>query len=142
MDLLIVALTPAQLPALRQLYLDARTAAFPWADPARFRLQDFDTVTAQELVAVALHHTTPVGFVAWWPPDDFIHSLFVQPALLGQGIGRSLLNHCLQQIGRPATLKCLRANTVALRFYAGQNWQVVGSGASEEGEYLLLAYLS
>ncbi|MVN77578.1 GNAT family N-acetyltransferase [Hymenobacter sp. HMF4947] len=140
LPLLIVAQTAEHIPALRHLYLEARKKAFTWLPPERFQLQDFDVVTAQEQVGVALQANTPVGFISWWPPDNFIHSLFVNPALVRHGIGQALLQYCLQRIGRPTTLKCLQTNTPALRFYAAQGWRIVGSGEAEDGAFLLLAY--
>jgi GNAT superfamily N-acetyltransferase len=140
MLLTIVDQVPEHVSALRHLYLEARKKAFPGLDPLELSLHDFDTVTAGEKVAVALHQEVPVGFIAWWPPDNFIHSLFVSPTLLGQGIGRSLLQYCLGHMGRPATLKCVVTNHAALAFYAAQGWKIISTGMSGNEDFLLLAY--
>lgn len=136
----IVALLPEHRPALRRLYLEARQLAFPWLAASGLQLLDFDAVIAQEQVAVALVQHIPVGFIAWWPPDNFIHSLFVSPAMMRRGIGRALLTFCLRQLTRPATLKCMQANTGALAFYLAQGWQLVTTGTSAEGDFFLLSY--
>jgi GNAT superfamily N-acetyltransferase len=136
----IVDYTASYHQPLRQLYLEVRQQAFTWQDPAGFALPDFDAVTQGETILVAVSAGAAIGFVAWWPPDNFIHSLFVAPAHTGKGVGKSLLTACLAQIGRPATLKCLRENKKALGFYRAQGWTVSGAGETSEGAYLLLAF--
>ncbi len=126
--------------SLRYVYRQARQVAFPWIDPVGFQLTDFDEVIQGETVLVAVQQETPVGFVAWWPPDNFIHSLFVGPACVRKGIGKALLQACLAEIGRPATLKCVVANQPALRFYQSMGWVPVAEGESPEGTYALLRY--
>ncbi len=126
--------------SLRLVYQQARQSAFSWVDPVRFQLTDFDEVIQGETVLVAVRREIPVGFIAWWPPDNFIHSLFVSPAYAGRGIGKALLQACLVEIGRPATLKCKVANQPALRFYQSMGWVPVEEGESPEGTYVLLRY--
>jgi GNAT superfamily N-acetyltransferase len=123
---------------LRHIYLNSRKLAFPWVDPASLKPEDFDEAIREEEVLVALKDNIPIGFIAWWLPDNFIHSLFVDPEYIGKGIGKSLLKVCLQRTGRPATLKCLKANKKALEFYKSQGWEIISEGESEDGEYFLL----
>lgn len=126
--------------ALRLVYQQARQVAFPWADPHSLQLLDFDQVIQDETVLVALLQGFPIGFIAWWPPDNFIHSLFVDPLWVQKGVGKSLLQACLQQLGRPAKLKCKVANPRALHFYYSLGWLPVEEGHDQHGSYLLLAY--
>jgi GNAT superfamily N-acetyltransferase len=126
------------MPALRRIYQHARQVAFPWIDPAAFRLDDFDQATQGEQLLVATDKLHPIGFIAWWPPDNFIHSLFVDPPFMGKGVGKSLLRACLAEIGRPATLKCKTANERALQFYYSQGWRPIDKPESTDGSYLLL----
>lgn len=135
MNVAIRELEPQDLPALRQLYFDSRRAYFTWANAARFALDDFDVAIQGETVLVAREGETPVGFVAWWPPENFIHSLFVHPEYLRQGIGTALLTACLAQVGRPAQLKCAQLNAAALAFYRSHGWTVDGEGVGPDGEY-------
>jgi ribosomal protein S18 acetylase RimI-like enzyme len=134
----VVEYVPAHAGPLRQLYLAARQQAFTWLDASTFALADFDTVTRGETILVALQQEVPVGFIAWWPPESFIHSLFVAPEQVGKGIGTALLQACLAQISRPATLKCLQQNQQALGFYQRQGWIIREAGDSAEGPYFLL----
>jgi ribosomal protein S18 acetylase RimI-like enzyme len=134
----IVEYSSEHTERLRSIYLDSRKVAFPWIDQASFKLEDFDEVIREEEVLVAVYQSNPIGFIAWWLPDNFIHSLFIDPEFTGKGIGKSLLQTCLQRTGRPATLKCLKANKKALKFYESQNWKIISEGESDEGEYFLL----
>jgi len=126
--------------SLRHVYRQARQVAFSWVDPALFQLADFDDVIQGETVLVAIQQENPVGFIAWWPPDNFVHSLFVSSEFSGKGIGKALLEACLAEIERPATLKCVVANQPALRFYQSMGWVPVEEGESPEGTYVLLRY--
>jgi len=137
---IILDYTPQHTQELREIYLQARKFAFPWINPDNFQLLDFDAVTIDECMLVAVSENIPVGFIAWWPPDHFIHSLFVNPAFTGKGIGKSLLNACLAKIARPATLKCLKENHRALNFYNSQGWTIISDGESEDGDYFLLSF--
>lgn len=95
MSWLIVPYAPEHLVPLRQLYLEARRTGFTWQDPVDFELLDFDRATEGEQLLVAVQQGAPIGFIAWWPPDNFVHSLFVAPGWQGQSVGRALLQAAL-----------------------------------------------
>ncbi|MCE7067368.1 GNAT family N-acetyltransferase [Dyadobacter sp. CY326] len=126
-------------PELRRIFRDARRHAFTWANTKNFKLLDFDAATEGETILVAIEDEKPVGFIAWWPPANFIHSLFVDPPHIGKGAGKLLLDACLATMGRPATLKCLQANKNALAFYLAQGWEIDHAEASADGDYYLMA---
>jgi GNAT superfamily N-acetyltransferase len=130
----------AHLPELKRIFVESRRHAFHWMDPASFKLHDFEQSTLGESILVATLDSTPVGFIAWWAPENFIHSLFVDPSFIGEGIGKLLLAACLRKINRPATLKCLQANEKAVGFYQSQGWVIQSQGISAEGTYFLLVY--
>ena len=125
---------------LKKLYLESRLHSFTWLDTSRFSLGDFDSATMGEAVLVAVDNERPVGFISWWVPDNFIHNVYVDSRFLHQGIGKALLNRCLAEIGRPATLKCLQQNTGALSFYLAQGWCIKNEGPSSDGPYYLMTY--
>jgi len=131
--------TDDHLPELRRIFLDARRETFSWNDPEGYKLEDFDSVIRGEIVLVAVENNAPIGFIAWWPPENFIHSLFVDPQFTGKGAGKLLLDGCLEQLERPAALKCLQANKKALGFYKAQGWEITGEGGSEEGNYYFMS---
>ncbi|MCF0049358.1 GNAT family N-acetyltransferase [Dyadobacter sp. LJ53] len=132
--------TNEDAPELRRIFLEARQKAFLWADSAEFDLADFDLVTRDETILVATENESPIGFIAWWPPENFIHSLFIDPSFAGKGAGKLLLNACLLELGRPARLKCLQANVHACAFYTAQGWEIARAGESEEGDYYVLTF--
>ncbi|MCF2447221.1 GNAT family N-acetyltransferase [Dyadobacter sp. CY345] len=140
MSLKISAYTQVHTSKLREVFLESRKLAFPWKDPKEFRLNHFDEVIKDEKVLVALHDDIPIGFIAWWPPASFIHSLFIDPNFVGRGIGKLLLEGCMEQISLPASLKCLKANEAALRFYKKHSWVIEDSGLSPDGDYFLLSF--
>ncbi|TLV03428.1 GNAT family N-acetyltransferase [Dyadobacter luticola] len=135
MNFEIVAFSDEYIDDLRELFLQSRRDTFTWADPLTFQPEDFDQSVAGESILVALIENNPVGFISWWPPDNFIHNLFMASDFHDQGIGKALLSHCLSQISRPAKLKCLTANLNAMEFYRRQGWTLENVGMSGEGEF-------
>lgn len=124
--------------ALRALFVASRDLAFPWVEPGKHQLEDFDVSTQGERILVALDGETIVGFASIWEPDSFVHSLYVHPDHLRRGIGRLLLQACEPYFLSRATLKCLKANQRALRFYRSLGWRERGEGADAGGPYFVM----
>ncbi|HBV38712.1 MAG TPA: GNAT family N-acetyltransferase [Erwinia sp.] len=135
------AFIEADRPFLRTLFLAARKANWHWLDGSDWQLEDFDRTTLGERVLVAEHDGHRTGFAALLPADNFLHSLFVDPAYQGQGIGSELLDAVQAGFTSTGALKCLKANSRALAFYQRHGWQVISSGEGDQGEYLLLHYV-
>lgn len=72
--------TEADRPFLRTLFLASRKANWTWLDDAEWQLEDFDRVTLGERVLVAEEDGHRVGFAAVLDNDNFLHSLFIDPA--------------------------------------------------------------
>lgn len=130
-------------PALRRLYLESRNASFVWNAAGLHQLADFDAHTEGERIFVATGDSLPpgsacLGFASIWVPDSFLHNLFVHPSAFRRGIGRALLRHCEQHLVGPPTLKCLKANVNAIRFYASLGWSAVSEHAVPDGPYFLM----
>ncbi len=123
---------------LRELFVLSRNAAFTWEDPMSHRPRDFDESTDQERILVALLDEVHVGFASIWEPDSFVHNLFVHPDYLRRGIGKALLAACEKHYEARPTLKCFKANTRALQFYAAQGWVVLGEQDDPLGAWFLL----
>ena len=60
-----------------------------------------------------------------------LHSLYIDPDTLGQGIGHTLMNHALSTFAawgcEHATLWVLEGNSRAISFYKRQGWQCTGA---------------
>ncbi|GAB3687993.1 GNAT family N-acetyltransferase [Spirosoma flavus] len=128
------------LDELSRIYLEVRKSAFFWLDTSTFQRSDFEKDTEGEVIRVAVLDDKPIGFVSWWPPDNFIHHLYVDAAFANKGVGKALLTSCLLEIGRPATLKCLQKNRKAFTFYQAQGWKIVSAVDAAEGDYFLMTY--
>ncbi len=126
---------PADSPALRQIFLRARSLSWTWLPAAAWRLEDFDAATADEQLWVAECDGQPVGFAAVWTADNFLHHLFVDPDWQGKHIGSALLAQVERTFTASGTLKCLMENKNALRFYQRHGWTIEAQGASPEGRY-------
>jgi GNAT superfamily N-acetyltransferase len=105
-------------------------------------MNDFHRDTKGEKIWVAELNGDFVEFVSVWEAESFIHHLFVLPAYASQVIGSQLLATCLSYISRPATLKCVSANTGALSFYKQKGWKTIDYGTSDGVEYQIMQFMN
>lgn len=140
MTITIRSAEPVDAPALRALFLRSRRDTFVWQPAEAFTLADFDAQTQDERLWVALDDAArPIGFIALWEPEQFIHHLYVDRAWMGRGVGRALL-HALPGWPRARfVLKCLSRNEAALGFYRACAFTEIGRGGEGDRAYLLLA---
>lgn len=124
--------------ACAKIFYASRRSAFHWMPNDKIRFDDFDKATAGEPIWVAERNRRIVGFISWWPPENFIHNLFVAPDFQRMGVGTALLEACLRQIGRPAQLKCSTSNKHALAFYQELGWRCEEQSTSPDGPYWLM----
>lgn len=75
------------------------------------------------------------GFVSVWERDKFVHHLYVAPRFQGQGIGKDLLDLCVEKYGLPLSLKCELANVRARRFYERHGWKAGDRGEGPNGPW-------
>ena len=136
----IVEFSEPDRARLNELYAEVRNANFSNYNAQDESLSTFDNVTQGELILVAKSSNSIVGFVSAWQPDNFIHNLYVDSNYQNQGIGIQLLNAMALKLSYPLTLKCLKENIAATRFYKRHGWNVIGAGKSNDGDYLLFEY--
>jgi len=126
----------ADFPVLAQMYLDLRRQTMTWVPPERFQYGDFAVHAAGETIQVAKRADGEIlGFISVWPADDFIHMLYVRESSQGKGVGTALLRALPGWPTHRYRLKCLVNNARATAFYLRHGFVVVGTGASEEGDY-------
>lgn len=139
MHLTVREFDEADRAPLRLLYLASRKAAFTWSAIESFQAGDFDIHTDGERILVAEGNGSLLGFASIWEPDCFLHNLFVHPSFTRKGVGRALLAGCAKHFSAPPTLKCMKANTKALQFYASQGWRALREEVGPDGPYFLMA---
>lgn len=127
-------------PYLRAIYLLARRKAWSWLNNAEWRLKDFDDVTRDEQIWVAVQDGRQIGFASVWTADNFLHNLFVDPCYQRAGAGSALLRHVQTTFTSDGTLKCLVKNERAVAFYQRHDWHIEATGDSPDGEYYLMGY--
>ncbi|WP_088691182.1 MULTISPECIES: GNAT family N-acetyltransferase [unclassified Rhizobium] len=127
---------PSDLEILADIYLAVRRETFVWVDPLSFRHEDFQAHTQGEHLWLAeAPNGETAGFMTLWPPDDFIHMLYVCKSWQGQGAGAALLAALPDWPHNKYRLKCLVKNGRANAFYRSKGFVATGSGTSAEGDY-------
>ncbi|MFL0269331.1 GNAT family N-acetyltransferase [Candidatus Clostridium radicumherbarum] len=122
---------------LRKIFLKTRQENFNWIEYDSIKLEDFDSSTEGELILTAKINNEIAGFVSIWEEDKFIHNLFVLSNFKRCGVGKALINQSVKVIGLPLTLKCVKANENALKFYLSQGWTINEEVIEKEPYYLL-----
>jgi GNAT superfamily N-acetyltransferase len=135
-DLTIRPAAREDRPRLAEIFLISRRHAFTWLPPERFRLNDFRRETEGETIVVAEQGGRIAGFASIWEPDCFLHHLYVDPAMLRQGIGRALIAAVVPLCEKPLELKCQTNNRVAMAFYRRLGFVGADTGVSDMGPWL------
>lgn len=125
-----------------QTYLDAMTVE----DDASRRRERVSQPGRQSLDLVALGDRGPVGWICFGPCRSEVpgpgrvgevYALYVSPDLIGQGIGRRLLEEAHRQMKSQgfevSALWVLSDNQRARRFYERSGYQA--DGAAQDGAY-------
>ena len=123
---------------LEDIFYTVRREEFFWVDREKLSPLDFQGTTEGEQIFVAEEDGKAVGFISVWVPDKFIHNLFVSQMFRKQGIGRALIERAMEEFGTPLSLKCMKENESALKFYRADGWKIKEEGMCEEGKYYLL----
>ena len=121
---------------IAEIFLVSRRHAFPWIPPERFRLNDLKRETEGEIIIVAEVDGRIMGFASVWEPDAFLHHLYVDPAMLGRGIGRALVVEMVRLCEKPLELKCQTNNRRARAFYKRLGFTTADSGVSDVGPWV------
>ena len=112
---------------------------FTWISPERHRREDFLRAASEEQVYVAVEDGRIVGLAAVYPPQDFLHSLYVDRR--GEGVGKALLDYVCAQAKGPLSLKVQAPNRRAQAFYAREGFRCVERGQDPGAEVAWLRYV-
>jgi GNAT superfamily N-acetyltransferase len=128
----------SDVDSLQSLYSSIRSTA-SWLPVDARATSDFVRDSEGERILVSISHEGQIeGFISIWEADAFVHHLYVRPQSRRKGVARGLLVSALHRIPLPWQLKCLRANSEAMRFYASAGCIEVGAGEGPEGAYAVL----
>lgn len=125
---------------LRQIYMEVRQTNFNWLEKESFNSSSFDKDTEGEFILVAKSNSKIVGFASIWLKDNFLHHLYIQNHFQRKGIGTKLLDRAIEFSNSEITLKCLKKNKIAVKFYLKNGWKPLSEGTSDEGAYVLFKY--
>jgi GNAT superfamily N-acetyltransferase len=117
---------PEEIPACADLYLRVLRETFTWIPPERHRRSDFLRAAREEEVYVAVAAGEIVGLAAFYRPQNFLHSLYVDRR--GEGVGKALLDYVSAVADGPVSLKVQAPNCSAQRFYAREGFTYVERG--------------
>ena len=127
---------PEDHPRCAEIFVAAQHAAFSWQRVRPVAADYYASIEGEE-VWVAERDGLLVGLCSIYRPENFVHSLYLDPSWRGRGIGGLLLTRALTRIGRPARLKTDVENKAAQRFYERLGWWAESTGVGEQGAFIL-----
>jgi len=116
-----------ELADCAELYVRVLRETFTWLPADRHKASDFLRAAMVEEVYVAEEGGRLLGIAAFYRPQNFIHSLYVDER--GRGIGRALLDHLQSVADGPLSLKCQAANRRAQAFYRREGFRCTEAGS-------------
>lgn len=111
--------------------------AFP-GSKRKVTLAVFAQETEGETLLVAERCNRVIGFASVYPPENFLHHLYVEPSKHRKGAGSLLLRAAQAMLTGPLQLKTQRANTRARAFYAKHSYRVTEEGIDQNGPWVRL----
>jgi GNAT superfamily N-acetyltransferase len=138
--LTIRRMRPEELDACAALYDRVVRATFTWFSELGDQAAKFASEAGEEEVYVALSEGRLVALAAFYRPDNFLHSLYVDYDAHGQGVGSALMAHIEAIADGPVSLKVQTRNTQARRFYERKGLRIVEEGAdSDESRWVRMS---
>jgi len=126
------------LEAVYSIYRQARDNDY-FQEAAAADFQAFTAIVEGEEIFVVAIGCEVIAFISVFPPQSFVHHLYVLPSYQGQGIGKALIEHIRNIFDSPLSLKCESCNEPAIRFYEKMGWNLFDTGSESDGtEYILL----
>jgi len=106
---------PDELGLCADLYVKVLAETFTWLPPERHRREDFLRAAREEEIYVAVEAGRIIGLAAFFRPQNFLHSLYVDDRK--RGVGKLLLDHVRSVADGPLSLKVQAPNLRAQAFY-------------------------
>jgi ribosomal protein S18 acetylase RimI-like enzyme len=113
--LLIRRARSEELGACADLYVRVLSETFTWLPAERHKREDLLRAAGEEEIYVAVDGEQIVGLAAFYRPQNFLHSLYVDAR--GAGVGKALLDHVIAAADGPVSLKVQAPNRRAQAFY-------------------------
>ena len=127
-----------ELETIFTVYQQAYSAEYFKEAPAA-DFQIFEGIVQDEEIYIALIGDQIIAFISIYPPQSFVHHLYVLPDFQRRGIGRALIMHIRNIFDSPLSLKCEKSNKPAIKFYEEMGWKLFNKGSEIDGtEYILL----
>jgi ribosomal protein S18 acetylase RimI-like enzyme len=104
-----------ELGVCADLYVRVLSETFTWLPAERHSRDDFLRAAKEEEIYVAVDGERVVGLAAFYRPQNFLHSLYVDAR--GGGVGKALLDHVIGCADGPVSLKVQAPNRRAQAFY-------------------------
>jgi len=115
-----------ELDACADLYVRVLRETFTWLPPERHRREDFLRAAREEEIYVAVDEGRIVGIAAFFRPQNFLHSLYVDDRR--RGVGKALLDHVIRMADGPLSLKVQAPNLRAQAFYRREGFLCTEQG--------------
>lgn len=138
MNIIIEKAQAKDYDRLREIFYSTRLENFHWLKKEEIKITDFDECTVDELILVAKTNENILGFISIYEKEKFIHNLFIDSKFKRCGAGKALLTHAIENIGFPLSLKCVKKNEKALKFYMSLGWKIIEEVSDEEPYYLIV----
>jgi len=100
---------------------------FTWL-PTDGAAEKFLAEAAQEEVYVAEAGGGIAGLASFYRPENFLHSLYIDEAARGQGVGSALLAHVRSIADGRVFLKVQKLNSAAIAFYRRRGMEICEHG--------------
>lgn len=117
---------PDEIAACAALCVRVLRETFTWQAKHLHREAEFVGAAIDEEVWVADEDGRIVGVAAFYRPQNFLHSLYVEDR--GRGVGKALLDAVIARADGPVSLKVQAPNARARAFYAREGFTPTGVG--------------
>ncbi|KZK90424.1 putative acetyltransferase [Pseudovibrio sp. Ad46] len=114
---------------LAALYESVASRTFAYDYTSLVDASQFQSLVEGEDVWVLKYAGERIGFIGYFTPEHFLHSLYIDYAHHKRGFGRQALQFLLENYGCRHELKVHRINQPALKFYSALGYEDITAQA-------------